>query len=217
MTLDVVIVDYGIGNLCSVRRALEHCGAHAIITDDPNIIMDAPRLVLPGVGAFEVGMRGLIERGLDFVLREFAQSGKPLLGICLGMQMLTNESEEFGLHTGLCLIPGRVVPIPRTTVEEKKHKIPHIGWAELLKPKHINGWDDSILAATTPGDSVYLVHSYSVETDEEYQLASYEYNSRVISAAIRKGNIYGTQFHPEKSAVVGLKILKQFLLISESI
>jgi len=167
---------------------------------------------LPGVGAFADGMRGLTERGLDKVVLEFANSGKPLLGICLGMQMLTSVSEEFGEHKGLGIIPGRVMPIPRTTIDGKHHKIPHIGWSGLVLPDDLPGWQGSILEQLNPGDAVYLVHSFDVRPDNKsHRLADCDYNGRVISAAIRLGNVSGTQFHPEKSGQIGLEILGSFL------
>ncbi len=207
-----VVVDYGVGNLFSVRRALEHCGADVTLTDDPRTILHAPRLVLPGVGAFADGMRGLEERGLISVLREYADSGRPFLGICLGMQMLASVSEEFGEHRGLGIIPGRVTAIPNTGMDGALHKIPHIGWAALEQPERATDWSGSILAGLKPGDSVYLVHSYAVvPEDDEHRLADCFYDGRRISAAIRKGLVYGCQFHPEKSGSVGLRILDQFL------
>jgi len=212
MSADVAIVDYGIGNLFSVRRAFERCGASVVVSDDPQVLLAAPRLVLPGVGAFADGMRGLIERGLDKVVPEFTDSGKPFLGICLGMQMLASVSEEFGEHKGFGIIPGRVVPIPKTTIAGKRHKIPHIGWARLERPKCLAGWEGSILEGLSHDDAVYLVHSFAVQPDNgAHRLADCTYNGRVISAAIRKGNVYGTQFHPEKSGDVGLGILGNFL------
>lgn len=212
MSVDAAIVDYGIGNLFSVRRAFEHCGASVVVTDDPRVLLAAPRLVLPGVGAFADGMRGLIERGLDKMVREFADSGKPFLGICLGMQMLASVSEEFGEHKGFGIIPGRVMPIPQTTIAGKCHKIPHIGWVGLERPICLAGWEGSILEGLMPGDAVYLVHSFAVQLDNDaHRLADCIYNGRLISAAIRKGNVYGTQFHPEKSGNIGLAILKNFL------
>lgn len=212
MSVDVAIVDYGIGNLFSVRRAFEHCGASVVVSDDPQVLLTAPRLVLPGVGAFADGMRGLIERGLDKVVPEFTDSGKPFLGICLGMQMLASVSEEFGEYKGLSIIPSRVLPIPKTTVSGKPHKIPHIGWTGLERPGWLSGWQGSILEGLIPGDAVYLVHSFAVQTDDDaHRLADCNYNGRVISAVIRKGNVYGTQFHPEKSGLVGLSIIRNFL------
>jgi len=208
----VAIVDYGIGNLFSVHRAFEYCGANVIISNDPQLLLSAPRLVLPGVGAFSDGMRGLEERGLDKVVLEFARSGKPLLGICLGMQMLASVSEEFGEHKGLDIIPGRVMAIPRTTIDGVPHKIPHIGWSKLLQPAGLSGWQGSILEKLAPGDSVYLVHSFDVRPESEsHRLADCDYNGRVISSAIRLKNVSGTQFHPEKSGQIGLKIISSFL------
>lgn len=212
MSADVAVIDYGIGNLFSVRRAFEHCGAVVAVSSDPQALLAAPRLVLPGVGAFADGMRGLIERRLDKAVLEFAESGKPLLGICLGMQMLSSVSEEFGEHKGLGIIPGRVVSIPKVTADGKPHKIPHIGWAELEPPMKSSGWQGSILEGLTPGDSVYLVHSFAVQpADEAHRLAEYDCSGHRIAAAIRKRNVFGTQFHPEKSGPVGLKIVRNFL------
>jgi len=212
MTRQVTVIDYGVGNLFSVRRALEKCDAQVLVTDDPEKIMNSARIVLPGVGAFADGMRGLVDRGLDMVIREYAKSGRPLLGICLGMQMLGTISEEFGVHDGLAIISGRVAEIPRTGSDGIAHKIPHIGWASLEMPRMRNGWKGTILEAIEPGDSVYLVHSFAITpTDDADRLADCTYNGRIISAAIQSGNVIGCQFHPEKSGSVGLKILDQFL------
>jgi glutamine amidotransferase len=212
MSVDVAIIDYGIGNLFSVRRSFEYCGAHVVVSDDPKVLLSAPRLVLPGVGAFADGMRGLTERKLDKVVLEFADSAKPLLGICLGMQMLASISEEFGEHEGLGIIPGRVISIPKTKMAGNPHKIPHIGWSGLLLPDGLSGWQGSILEGLVPGDAVYLVHSFTVQPDDNaYRLANCDYNGQVISAAMRKGNVYGMQFHPEKSGLVGLSIIRSFL------
>jgi glutamine amidotransferase len=206
--MNVAIVDYGIGNLFSVRRAFEQCGAEVAVSDDPKVILSAPRLVLPGVGAFADGMRGLAARGLDEVVKEFARSGRPLLGICLGMQMLATMSEEFGEHAGLDLIPGRVACIPRVDSDGKPYKVPHVGWDDLQSKQP---WTGSILEQLTPGDAVYLVHSYAVRPDDDrHRLAYCVYNGAEISAAIRKDNVYGVQFHPEKSGKVGLKIISSF-------
>lgn len=212
MSVDVAIIDYGIGNLFSVRRSFEYCGAHVVVSDDPKVLLSAPRLVLPGVGAFADGMRGLTERKLDKVVLEFADSDKPLLGICLGMQMLASISEEFGEHEGLGIIPGRVISIPKTTIAGNPHKIPHIGWSGLLLPVGLSGWQGSILERLLPGAAVYLVHSFAVQPDDDtYRLADCDYNGQVISAVVRRGNVYGMQFHPEKSGLVGLSIIRSFL------
>lgn len=205
----VTVIDYGSGNLLSVTRALEHCGANVVLSDDPAQIAAAERLVLPGVGAFADGMAGLSSAGLIDPIRSFAASGRPLMGICLGMQMLASSSEEFGASEGLGLIPGHVVAIPARTLDGKPHKIPHIGWADLiLNPGRENDDDAGIV----DGEAVYLVHSYRFEPSAaEHRLADCVYGGQRIAAAVRDGNIVGFQFHPEKSGKVGLNILAAFL------
>lgn len=212
MKPEITLIDYGIGNLFSVRRALEHCGADVVVADAPALIAKASRLVLPGVGAFADGMQGLAAKGLDQAVLEFAASGRPLLGICLGMQMLATVSEEFGEHEGLGIIPGKVVAIPAIGADGRPHKIPHVGWASLEMPDSLPEWEGSILADVKSGDAVYLVHSYTMLPDNPaYRLADCHYDGRLIAAAVRKGNVYGCQFHPEKSGPVGLAILKRFI------
>ena len=209
---DVVVIDYGIGNLLSVQRGLEYCGADVTVTDDKDIIMNATRVVLPGVGAFSDGMKNLNKTGLNHVVCDYAASGKPLLGICLGMQMLLNESEEFGFSQGLGLIPGKVIAIPSLNIENKNHKIPHIGWNSLKLPEGREQWDGTLLNNVVPGESVYFVHSFMAEvSSSEHQIANCLYGGIKISAVIGSGNIIGCQFHPEKSGDVGLKILKHFI------
>ena len=209
---DVAVVDYGIGNLLSVKRGLEHCGADVIVTSDKKNILKASRVVLPGVGAFADGMRGLKEAELLEVVCEVASRGKPLMGICLGMQMLLDESEEFGLSKGLGLIPGKVIPIPKLDTNNNTHKIPHIGWSELSIPKHKKEWNSDLMNLTHPGDSVYFVHSFMAQVNhKEHEIANCYYGGISISAVIGVDNIYGCQFHPEKSGEVGLKMLKSFV------
>lgn len=208
----VVVVDYGMGNLFSVRRALEVSGAANVsVTSDARDIAAAQRLVLPGVGAFQDGMRGLEERGLIDAVVDYAKSGRPLLGICLGMQMLASESEEFGTYRGLDLVPGRVVTIPHMLEGRTIRKLPFIGWAEL-SPEPENGFGGTCLKTVGLKDSVYLVHSFYFQPEEHSNLlAAYEYDGVQVTAAIRKENITGVQFHPEKSGRVGLRILESFL------
>jgi glutamine amidotransferase len=211
MKPQVTIVDYGIGNLFSVGRAFEVCGADVIFASDPEHVASARHLVLPGVGAFESGMAGLHERNLVEPIRAHATEGKPLLGICLGMQMLATVSEEFGEHKGLDLIPGRVRALPQTTVEGKAQKIPHIGWAGLFKSKGAE-WDQVPLKEVKQGDAVYLVHSFAVSTaDPTYELAFSWFGGHSICVMIRRDRIIGCQFHPEKSGAVGMKIINGFL------
>jgi len=209
---DVAIIDYGMGNLLSVARGLEHCGAEVRVTSDPKEILAASRVVLPGVGAFANGMIELRRNGLDDVVREVAAKEAPLLGICLGMQMLLDESEEFGVNQGLGLIPGKVIPIPSTTVDGHPQKIPHIGWNSLELPDGRQDWNGTLLDKVSPGDAVYFVHSFMVNpTVQEYRLADCYYGGIPISASINKDNIFGCQFHPEKSGTIGLNVLKSFL------
>ena len=215
MKPQVTIIDYGMGNLLSVVRAFEHCGADVRIADTPDGIRQADYLVLPGVGAFADGMKGLHEQGLIEPIKSFARMGGPFLGICLGMQMMLDISEEFGRHEGLGLIPGKVTAIPPVGADGSPHRIPHIGWNNIVPANGITGWRDSILSGIREKASVYFVHSYAaVPSESHYRLADSVYNGLTISAAIRSGSLYGCQFHPEKSGAVGLAIISQFLGIN---
>ena len=211
---DVTVIDYGAGNLLSVKRGFEHCGAKVNVTDDKNLIMSASRVVLPGVGAFSNAMDGLRNSGLDETVHEVAKEVIPLLGICLGMQMLLDESEEFGLSKGLGIIPGRVISIPSLDIDNNNQKIPHIGWNSLIQPDGRKSWDGTLLSDIKPGDSVYFVHSFMSNTVvPEHRIANCLYGGLDIPAVIGKGRTVGCQFHPEKSGEIGLKILRQFLLL----
>lgn len=210
----VAIVDYGVGNLLSACRAFERCGAEVALTGEPARIAMADRLVLPGVGAFASCMGALEDHGLIEPVRQFAASGRPMIGICVGMQMLFDASEEFGDTNGLGLMPGRVKLIPDTEVDGEPQKIPHIGWAALTTPADApeTNWSDTILKDLSPGAEAYFVHSYTAWPDDpSHRLADVSYGGRRISAAVRKDNLFGTQFHPEKSGPRGLAILQAFL------
>jgi imidazole glycerol-phosphate synthase subunit HisH len=209
---EVVVVDYGLGNLLSVRRGLEHCGATVAVTDDPDTILTAPRVVLPGVGAFAHGMDELRNQELDGVIREVVARGNLLLGICLGMQMLLNESEEFGVTEGLGLIPGKVVRVPSNTVEGHSQKIPHIGWNNLVFPEEQECWADGLLKEINAGEAAYFVHSFmAVPENPSHRIANCLYGGISVPAIIGRENVYGCQFHPEKSGEVGLNVLRGFL------
>lgn len=209
---DVTVVDYDRGNLFSVSRSLEHCGAEIELTDSPARIKEAKRLVLPGVGAFGDAIEELRRRELIDPLREFAASGRPFLGICIGLQLMFDVSEEFGEHAGLGLIPGRVSPIPRTGANGQPHKTPHIGWSELVPPSDDTSWQGTILEGVESPVYCYFVHTYTAIPEEEsHRLADCRYNGRRIAAAVRHGNLWGCQFHPEKSAATGLHMLRNFL------
>lgn len=208
---EITVIDYGVGNLLSVQRGLEHCGARVILTSDPDVVAAAKRVVLPGVGAFSNAMQALESRGMVPALQEVARSGKPLLGICLGMQLLLEESEEFGQAKGLGLIPGRVVPVPTHTVNGEPQKIPHIGWNGLVVSESRGNWAGTLLQDNAPDEAVYFVHSFmAVPTDRAHRLADCIYGGHRVSAAIAKDRITGCQFHPEKSGEIGLKILRRF-------
>ena len=206
----VVVVDYGMGNVLSVRRAFEHCGAAVVLTSDPDAIEKADRLVLPGVGAFGDCIAALESRGLDEPIKRFARSGRPFLGICVGMQILLDVGEEFGGFPGLGLIPGRVVQIDAGPLR----KIPHIGWTPITPPPSANGnrWANSMFAETAPGTAFYFVHSFTARPENESDfLATADYAGASVTAAIGRDNIVGVQFHPEKSGPGGLAILTNFV------
>jgi glutamine amidotransferase len=207
----VTIIDYGVGNLLSVQRGLHHCGAATVVTSDPDLVLAADRVVLPGVGAFANAMEALQERDLVTAIQAVAQKGAPLLAICLGMQLLLDESEEFGVTKGLGLISGRVVAIPLQKTNGESQKMPHIGWNNLQLSETHPGWKGTLFQDNHPGESVYFVHSFmSQVTDSAHQLAHCYYGGHIVQAAISKDSITGCQFHPEKSGEVGLKILRRF-------
>ncbi len=209
---EVIVIDYGVGNLLSVQRGLEHCGAKVTLTADPEQILAAKRVLLPGVGAFGNAMQALESLGLVAVIRELAVRQTPLLGICLGMQLLLEESEEFGHTLGLGLIPGRVIPIPTQTLSGATQKIPHIGWSALQPSDVSSGWHGTLLQDNRPGESTYFVHSYmAVPSNHAHRIAECVYGGHLIPATIGRDQITGCQFHPEKSGEVGLKILRRFI------
>lgn len=208
--VDVAIIDYGLGNLLSVKRGFEYCGATVNVTAYPDEIYNAARVVLPGVGAFSSAMVQLRQGGLDDVVKEVASRGTPLMGICLGMQMLLSQSLEFGITQGLGLIAGEVIPIPSVDLNGQPQKTPQIGW-NALQPSAETDWRETILQDVKFGESVYFVHSFMANpVDPSHRAADYIYGGNLITAVIHKDNIYGCQFHPEKSGIVGLKILKRF-------
>ena len=212
MPPEVRVVDYGMGNVGSVLRALSACGATARLTGVPEEVASAPRLVLPGVGAFADGMEELRRRGLMEPIRCFARSGRPFLGICLGMQMMFATGEEFGVVAGLDLIAGNVAAMPRCGGDGEPRKIPHVGWNRIAPAGPDGDWWGSILDGTGPDAAVYFVHSYAAVPDNPaHRLADCDYHGCLIAAAVRSGNLYGCQFHPEKSGPVGLRILRNFL------
>ena len=199
----IAIIDYGVGNLFSLESSFAYIGKEAILTSDISEIERADRIILPGVGAFEDAAKKLRESGLADVVCAQAKAGKPLLGICLGMQMLFERSFEYGEHEGLGLIRGSVKPMRDIVPAELK--IPQIGWNSLK----FHGEKSKLFKYINEGDFVYFVHSYYGADCDEALIASTEYGAE-ITAAVASGNVYGTQFHPEKSGEVGLSILRAF-------
>lgn len=211
MTTSIVLVDYGIGNIFSVTRALTAAGGSVVASDDPKVIAQATRIVLPGVGAFGDCMAELERRRLIGPILDYAASGRPLLGICVGMQILMRTGEEFGVHSGLGLIDGVVRQIGPTTASGLPRKRPHIGWSELLPPRH-GGWTESVLAGTMAGTPFYFLHSFAAIPDDPADvLAETSYGGEHLCAAVRRKNVLGVQFHPEKSGPAGLALLRGFL------
>ncbi len=206
----VVVVDYGRGNLFSVCQAVAKVGGAPTLSADPAIVRQAERVILPGVGAFGDAMDGLRARGLDEALKAFAATGRPLLGVCLGMQLLLGASTEFGHHAGLALLPGHVDRLP-TPPPGRRHKIPNVGWCRLEPVPGGTPWSESIFRGVKPGDFAYFVHSYAAHPDERHRLADIDFAGTLVSAAIAAGSIAGCQFHPEKSGEVGLAIVDAFV------
>ena len=199
----VAIVDYGVGNLFSVKSSFAAIGAEAVVTDNAKVLEAADCILLPGVGAFEDAIKKLHDSGLDTVLKQLASSGKPLMGICLGMQLLFEKSYEYGVHKGLGLIKGEVRPI--RDVAPVNLKVPHIGWNALkfVGEKH------PIFKHINDGDHAYFVHSYYGDNCDKSLIATTEYGE-ILTAAVADGNVCGCQFHPEKSGKTGLNILRGF-------
>ena len=199
----VAIIDYGVGNLFSLKSSLKEIGAEAVVTSDEKVIAEADRIILPGVGAFEDAARRLRESGMAEVVKREAAAGKPMMGICLGMQLMFDVGYEYGVHEGLGLIKGSVRPI--ADVIPEGYKIPHIGWNLLRFRK-----ESPLFKYIKEEDYVYFVHSYYAAECDESVIAVTEYGAE-LTAAVANGNVYGCQFHPEKSGEVGMKILKAFV------
>lgn len=209
----IVIVDYGLGNLFNVYKAFAYQEIPAVISGDPRDVTEADALVIPGVGAFQDGMKGLEERGLVASILDFAKSGRPVLGICLGMQMLMEEGFEMGRHRGLGLIEGSVLPFRRD--DRMSVKIPHMGWNRIRKAASPS---DPFLQDTREDSMFYFVHSYFVQPkDPGNVLAVTEYGGVSFCSIVSKANVYGCQFHPEKSGAEGLALLRAFSQINREV
>lgn len=207
MSKTISIIDYGMSNLLSISRAFEHVGVTVKLVTSPVDILNADYLVLPGVGAFPDGMDHLNSRNFSPAIKEFASKGRPLLGICLGMQMLLGKGHEHNITSGLDIIPGEVLPLPR---KMPNFKVPNINWHSIIEPAP-NKWNSTILANTANETNFYFVHSYyTVPSKSESVLAISKFGALDYAAAIISGNVIGTQFHPEKSGQEGLNLLKKF-------
>ena len=206
--MNIVILNYGIGNVKSIINAFENQGVKAVLSRDRDVILKADGLVLPGVGAFSHGMDNLNKYGLVNFIKDFVRTGKPLLGICLGMQMLLEESEEFGNTKGIGLIKGKVIKMP--IKKTNKVKLPHISWNEIKK-NNIE-WENTILNNVENNSDMYFVHTFVAKpNDEDEILSTTDYSDVRFCSSLKKDNIYGCQFHPEKSSTHGLSIIKNFI------
>jgi glutamine amidotransferase len=210
--MKVAIIDYEMGNLFSVRHACEAVGLEPVVTTDKNVLLGADAAILPGVGAFGAAMDNLRKLDLVSPILEFIASGKPFMGICLGMQLVFEESEEFGTHKGLGLVRGRVKRFSNGAEAGKAIKVPQIGWNRIAPPKdRPQAWKGTALGDVTPGEYMYFVHSYyTVPSDPQDALTITEYEGTEYCSAIKRGNLFASQFHPEKSAVEGLKIYRSW-------
>lgn len=211
MRKNIVIVDYGLGNLFSIEQACKHLGYSTTLSSDPGIILGASNLILPGVGSFEIAMKQLIAFNLIDTLTTFVKTGKPIIGVCLGMQLLFDESNEFGKHKGLGFIKGKVIKFPKI-VNNQKIRIPHIGWNKIHKSEL--EWASTPLVNIKNESLMYFVHSYYVQPEsKENILTRTNYAGFEFCSSIKKDNIFGFQFHPEKSGKEGLMIYDNFLKI----
>lgn len=214
MSKSVVVIDYGIGNVFSVCNALKQTGIEPNLTRNPTAIMAADRVILPGVGAFGRAMDALHEYGLVDMLRRYVDTGRPFLGICIGMQLLMDSSSEFGETKGLGFIPGRVDRIPGTTTDGSVMRVPHISWGDVGPAQSVSEdeWKKTPLANGDARDSFYFVHSFHATPDDPaHLLATVDYGGNKITAAVRRDNMTGVQFHPERSGPAGLRLLERFV------
>ncbi len=206
MTKKIGIIDYAAGNLLSIKRAIESFNLNAIIVERCTEVFSCDALILPGVGAFRDGMRKLEEHGFVEHIREYISHDRPLLGICLGMQLLFENSDEFGYCSGLGLIKGAVKKLPTHTTNHVAQKIPHIGWSA------VNATQESLFADIPKNAEYYFCHSFEVHpVNGDHAIAYYEYGGHQVTAAVNSNSIYGFQFHPEKSGLPGLRLIKCFL------
>lgn len=209
----ITLLDYGMCNMLNVARAFEHVGADLHVTEDPADVAKADRLVVPGVGAFQDSMQEVASRGFGDAIRRYVETGRPLLGICVGMQILFEGSEEFGDHPGLGILRGQVKAIPNVTTSGEPQRVPHIGWNHLVEPAQGRDWTGTLLAPLKGRDpAVYFVHSFAAQpADASDRLADCIYGGHRICAVVQRGNVMATQFHPERSGETGLAVVRHFV------
>lgn len=206
----IVVVDYEMGNILSVKRALEYCGADVLVTQDKEVIGNAQKLVLPGVGAFGAAMQSIKQLALFDAIRSVAENNNSILGICLGMQLLFDGSSEFGNYEGFGFIPGSVLSMQEKSLLGRDLKIPHIGWNGVYESSK-NVWKNTLISDFDQGEEMYFVHSYYANLNSPDDLLAYsKYGDLIIPSVVRRGKIYGCQFHPEKSGSSGLMMLRKF-------
>ena len=211
--MSIAVIDYNLGNVRSISEAFKNQNANIILTRNKDEILKSEGVVIPGVGSFSQGMKNLVNFDLVDVLKECTTLEKPLLGICLGMQLLFEESEEFGKTNGLGLISGKIIELP--TKDNLNEKLPHVSWNEIKIDKA--SWDNTILSDIQEGSDMYFVHSFVAKPkDPNNVLSLTEYSKYLFCSSVKKGNIYGCQFHPEKSGLLGLKIINNFINICKS-
>lgn len=207
----VVVIDYGIGNVFSVLRALERLNVNGVLTSNPTQIMDADKAILPGVGAFGRAVNRLADIGLDRVIRDYVGTDKPFLGICVGMQLLMDVGEEFGEHAGLGIIPGRVQKLSAADENGNACRVPLIGWSEV-KEARPGAWDKTPFSRQNGQNAFYFVHSYQViPANQAHCIAIHRLGGTEIVSAVQHKNVFGVQFHPERSADAGQSFLRNFI------
>ncbi len=211
----IAIIDYDLGNLASVQRAVRYLGADVMVTEDPELLESADKLILPGVGDFAEGIRNLKTKNLIEPIQNFVHSGKPILGICLGMQLFLSKGEESGTHSGLDLIPGRVVHFSKLENFDNLSKVPHVGWNRLVLNEEQESGETSLLGGLDAPVYTYFVHSFVAVPDKYSVVAAYaRYGDTKFCAVIQKENVHGCQFHPENSGSKGLHILRNFIQLN---
>lgn len=209
--ISVGVIDYGVGNLRSVANALRHVGAEPVVSDDAGTLMACERIIFPGVGAFAYGKEALCAKQLHNVVLDAVASDKPLLAICVGMQLLFEHSSEFGDHEGLGVIPGRIDKFETDATDAQPLRLPNVGWLPIGPSQEAEGLAGKLLEDVTADSRFYFVHSYHAQHTNPHAVATSQYGGQTFAAAVGKGSMFATQFHPEKSGPDGLKMLEKFV------